>query len=347
MFCRVSQLREKTIKNICRYINRNVCTILNYHSVIDVPLKFEMWTHIPVSLFAEHMSILSNEVNVVSLESVVNGMVRGKLPKNAVAITFDDGYRNNFTRAYPILKQYNIPATIFLTTGYIGTKFLLWPERLAYLIMTTSLDVIDNELIGKYDLSDNAQKKVAYSKLCKLLKQYNSIRVESIIDLIQKQLNVEYIQDDPLYQEWLPLTRDDIRLMEGEGLIDFGGHTVNHSIFSTHSKEEIIREITNCGWDLESYLINNKWYWAHPNGCEGDFNNSHESMLLSNGFKAIFTSIPKYVYREDSVDRINRIAIGNNVTSSELSDIVGKRYYLGRYSGLKKITAAVYGIFGI
>ena len=52
------------------------------------------------------------------------------LPENAIAVTFDDGYRDNYLNAFPILKRYSVPATIFLATGVIGSERSLWHDEI-------------------------------------------------------------------------------------------------------------------------------------------------------------------------------------------------------------------------
>jgi peptidoglycan/xylan/chitin deacetylase (PgdA/CDA1 family) len=72
--------------------------------------------------FEKQMQYLSKVYNPISLEKMAQHIQNGtSLPSKAIAVTFDDGYQDNYENAYPILKKYNIPATFFLTTGFIGT----------------------------------------------------------------------------------------------------------------------------------------------------------------------------------------------------------------------------------
>lgn len=321
---------------IHKFISRNLGTILIYHSIVDIPLEFDMWTHMHVSLFEEHMQLLARETNVVPLEEMVNGIKKGRLPQNAVAVTFDDGFGNNYTRAYPILKKYNIPATIFLSTAYIGTKELFWPERLSYIMSRTKADIITNNDIGEYQISDGVQKRNYYNKISELFKQYNNNKIDSMLDSLQEQLRVEFDQEDLLYQEWLPLSWDEARQMEKESLISFGGHTNTHAILSTNSDEEIRAEIQLCKLAIENNLLNGTRYWAHPNGHLGDFYEKHELMLEQSGYEAIFTSIPQYINEKTPLERTARIGIGSNVSSDQLRTIICKRSCLDQFHGLAK-----------
>jgi len=94
--------------------------IICYHCVKD-----EAFPHLrpaKVTDFENQMQYLSKVYNPISLERMAQYIQNcTSLPSKAIAVTFDDGYRDNYENAYPILKKYHIPATVFLTTGFIGT----------------------------------------------------------------------------------------------------------------------------------------------------------------------------------------------------------------------------------
>lgn len=95
-----------------------------YHSVSD---SFESDLSVTVRQFEQQMVYLSENFNVISLEKAVEYIKNGDIPeKNSIVITFDDGYKDNYCNAYPILKKLKLPATIFLLVSYIGTSSK-WP----------------------------------------------------------------------------------------------------------------------------------------------------------------------------------------------------------------------------
>jgi len=101
-----------------------------YHS-IDYTSDKTIRMVISPDIFAEQMKYLhDNKYNVVPLEKAVSYIKdRKRPPAKMLAITFDDGYENNYKYVYPVLKRYNIPATIFIITDMVGTEgFLSWDE---------------------------------------------------------------------------------------------------------------------------------------------------------------------------------------------------------------------------
>ena len=103
--------------------------ILCYHRIADHPKSY---TVLPVAEFEAQMAHLkTHDYNVVPLTEIVDALQYGeKLPPKTVALTFDDGFKDNYTVAYPILKEYNYPATLFIYPQYIsnGGAALSWEQ---------------------------------------------------------------------------------------------------------------------------------------------------------------------------------------------------------------------------
>jgi peptidoglycan/xylan/chitin deacetylase (PgdA/CDA1 family) len=103
--------------------------ILMYHRVAEVDL--DPWgLCVTPQYFAEHLSVLQKYAHPISLQQLTQAHRKGKIPHRAVAITFDDGYADNLYNAKPLLERYNIPATVFVATGQIGSQREFWWDEL-------------------------------------------------------------------------------------------------------------------------------------------------------------------------------------------------------------------------
>src|SRR5262245_54886386 len=102
--------------------------ILGYHKVS--PDQHPFFEPLHPDTFEQQMRFLKSCYTVLSLAELVSRSMRGDVPERAVAITFDDGYRDNYEYAFPILKKYQFPATIFVATGAIGTRELIWHDQI-------------------------------------------------------------------------------------------------------------------------------------------------------------------------------------------------------------------------
>src|SRR2546425_2450989 len=102
--------------------------VLAYHKVSYDPHPF--FESVPPDVFEQQMQFPSRCYRVMPLEELMERNRIGDVPPRAVAITFDDGYRDNYEFAFPILKRYRLPATIFVTTGAIDNSDVLWHDRI-------------------------------------------------------------------------------------------------------------------------------------------------------------------------------------------------------------------------
>ncbi|MBU0759893.1 MAG: polysaccharide deacetylase family protein [Candidatus Omnitrophica bacterium] len=105
-----------------------VVPIIMYHKVDDTADVSKL-SVCPRSFESQIHFLKAHNYNAVKLEDVPDLMEKGPLPRKTIAITFDDGYENNYTCAYPVLKKYGIPATIFIVPALVGTEgYLTWDQ---------------------------------------------------------------------------------------------------------------------------------------------------------------------------------------------------------------------------
>ena len=136
------------IYNITLGNTRSQVKIIMYHRV---GANNEIWSvdAVDSSDFEKQIRYLIKTHKIISLEELTKILIEKKsLQKRTAVITFDDGYKDNYINAYPILKKYNIPATIFLTTGHINSDKFFWWDRLGYILLNTKLKKINLEGFG-------------------------------------------------------------------------------------------------------------------------------------------------------------------------------------------------------
>jgi peptidoglycan/xylan/chitin deacetylase (PgdA/CDA1 family) len=160
----------------------NTANILMYHSVADNDIFF---TINPTDFEKQMLYLHTNNYNVVSLENFLNGFKDGFFKKDTVVITFDDGYADNFSNAFPILKKYNFPATIFLTTGRIGKNYEVRGVPLDYLNWSQIKEMYNSGLV------DFEPHTVNHLKLNSLDKSKQHEEIVESKKMIEKNLNKE------------------------------------------------------------------------------------------------------------------------------------------------------------
>lgn len=109
--------------------------IIPYHMIVDEPNGFYPGTS--TRDFEKQIDHLAKNYKIISLDEIVHRIKNRRPLRRCVAITFDDGFRDNYEKAYPILKKYNVPATIFLLTGCIQNGEAPWFIRFRHVFMKT------------------------------------------------------------------------------------------------------------------------------------------------------------------------------------------------------------------
>src|SRR3712207_6612027 len=131
----IGSLRRNSRRDRSRPEQRSL--ILLYHRVAE--LNSDPWSlAVTPSHFAEHLKILRQQACPIRLQQLSQALSDGKLPDRSVVVTFDDGYADNLYNAKPLLERYGIPATVFLTTGYIGAEHGFWWDELGRLLLHSS-----------------------------------------------------------------------------------------------------------------------------------------------------------------------------------------------------------------
>ena len=160
--------------------------ILSFHKVVNSPY-FRHHMTVSSGVFSELLDYLQKTVDIVPLDDLLDiNKVANRSSRLKVVLTFDDGYYDNFTLAFPELKKRGIPATIFLSSGYIDTDKLLW------------WDMVDLA-ISSYDLLDKNIKDELDALVLELLNEYN-ISCSSYDDHLKNKV-VNSIKKPPYFDK--------------------------------------------------------------------------------------------------------------------------------------------------
>jgi peptidoglycan/xylan/chitin deacetylase (PgdA/CDA1 family) len=241
--------------------------ILGYHKVS--PEAHPFFPPLRPEIFEQQMQLLKNCYKVIGLQELVARAARGDVPERAVAITFDDGYRDNYDYAFPILKKYRFPATVFVATGAIGTGDLIWHDRAfdAFRFATVSRARLEDSVVPELVLdTDEAREKSLQVALARAKRLYGDTR-QRFIDDIEQKLRPSLPGDSQKRM----LNWEQVTEMHAGG-IEFGSHTVSHTILSCISRPDMIRELRDSKDELSGRLRTPVVSFAYPNGKNTDFN---------------------------------------------------------------------------
>jgi peptidoglycan/xylan/chitin deacetylase (PgdA/CDA1 family) len=188
------------------------------------------------------------------------------LPPGLAAITIDDGYRDAYEIAFPILQQYGAHATLFVVTDFLDRKTWLWTDKLRFLTAqtrATRLEITINDCPLRLQLSGPASRFEAATLVNSHLKRLPDEAKDKAIKHIASSLRVE-IPDSPT-RDYDSITWEQAREMDGAG-IEIGSHTVTHPILTGVNDERLEAELRESRSKLEARLDRKVELFCYPNG---------------------------------------------------------------------------------
>lgn len=279
--------------------------------------------------FRLHLNILKEYFTIVNLSDWIQLKEEGKaLPARACAITFDDGWADNYEYAFPVLKELNIPATIFLVSDMISTKKMFWPERLARLIVTISKNYPQHwnhpELAwlqnnkANYRFSKNAPSREELSVLIADAKNYSDNDIHNRISQIETALQLDSEEHQASLLNW-----QQISTMIDSNLIEIGSHTCHHVRLNNNASDQKLNdEIVSSKATIEQNIGKNIKTFCFPNG---DFCPQALELVEKNYLAAVSTQ-SGWHNTSGSNHLIKRIGIHQDITNDRTS-------FLARISG--------------
>jgi len=246
---------------------------------------------VPVEDFERQMRYLAKNHNVISLEELARALNDGgRIPPNAVVITFDDGYEDNYVYAYLILHRYNIPATIFVIAGYVGSGRILWWDKLREVIDRANPEAFRNidlpegiypqpirQELFRLKLSTQEDKKSAYRKLTSLMKNFDPERCNLMVDDLAWRIGCR-MEDLP--SKYSLLSWGQVNEMMEDG-ISIGSHTVTHPDLTVCPYERLKEEIKASKRLIEEKIGEPVNLLAYPSG---QFNDLAKQITIKSGY---------------------------------------------------------------
>ncbi len=221
-----------------RHSNIPQLLLLMYHRILptdDERAKFEEPGMIVTpETFRLNLDAVSEYFEFVKLSEWFENKRKGRpLPAKACAITFDDGWLDNYEFAFPILREINIPATIFLVSDMIGSNKQFWPERLARTITaiaanhpkqwTHSSLVWLRSAVTDYKFTNTAPTTEEISQLIAYAKQLPDQEIHARLNLIESELGLNEQSQNASLLNWTQIIE-----MTKSGIIETGSHTCHH-----------------------------------------------------------------------------------------------------------------------
>ena len=267
--------------------------ILMYHGIVEKGAQ----------ALSAQLHFLARHFKVVSLETMVNGLANGAVPKaTEIVLTFDDGLRNNRTVAYPILSELQIPATFFVCPEMVEKEVWLWNHEMRCRLKTLSAPVLNHLRIALLAPGNSAEEIVEWMKTLPLQQRREA---EAVI----QQATADFRPTPAQHAAFDMMNWDDLLSLDTR-LITVGSHTMSHPILTTLSTQEIEAELVESRRCLEQRLQRPADFFCYPNGSY----DKRVYEVAKRTYRAAVTTESGVVNQKESLDlhRLPRIPSADN-----------------------------------
>jgi len=265
--------------------------IFMFHSIVSRPLGIQHYCFLEEGLFKQQLELIKHNFRVLPLSEATRKMQAGEITEPTAVITFDDGFLDNYTIVFPELKRLNIPATVFVSTGFTDSDQTPWFCRILRACSETTMNGLHWNGTH-HDLSGETAKSNTAAALMAELKHLAQDLLESATDDVERLLGFEARRPVDSGSPYRMLTSRAIKEMAESGLVEFGGHTHSHAILSRLSSSEQQREIRSSLDALSAILGRPCTVFAYPNGLASDYDTESVGSLLQAGVTIALTTVP-------------------------------------------------------
>lgn len=320
-----------------RVVLRRKAVVLMYHRVLTDEQRRRTGSHpgIVVSreTFACHMRLLKRRFAVMSFDEFAHRLeCRVPFPDSACLITFDDGWCDNFENGLSILREYSLPALIFLPVNFIGRRRLFWREALTHLLALAVAEARRNperrprltDLLRPAHLDDvlgidSGEPLSVVASAINARASLGPSAMERLVSQLSVELGVgmEQLDTPDGFMNW-----DQVRAMAREG-IAFGSHGADHLLLTDVTPEQAQQEIELSRNVLGATFRDAIPVFGYPNG---NWNQDIARRIETAGYRFAFTTKPGFVTCDDDRFTLRRFNIHEMATASTpmfLARIVG------------------------
>jgi len=308
---------------ILRYLNKEHVIILMYHGFFKEaePEGVERYANrwCGIEAFERQAYHLHREYNVISLERLIDHYTQGApIPERAVVVTMDEGYESCYSLAYPVLRRYEMPATIFLSVDFVENQEPLWADRLEYTIWKSQgsrLRVTIGGKSGLYEISDEERKCQSVSQIRSVLWRLPYTEIDVLLHEIESDTGHALCtsSNPPLLQR--PLQAYQLIEMTASGLVAMGSHSLRHPNLVVCSDRELEEEVLESRYRIERRLGKECSLFCYPGGR---FDSRVKQYVKNAGYSCGLATKGRFE-RVGNADRyeLARVGVGRTMSTTD------------------------------
>lgn len=269
--------------------------------------------------FDRHLQFLNERFTVISLKELSAILIDKKdslFEKPVCVITFDDGWKDFYDHAFPLLYKHNLPATVFLPTAYIGSNNKFWTDEFADLLLQkrdvspdVSIDPKSSEIVIQLNkLHGDYENKLEQG--IEILKKLPRVQIIKLLNELSKIWGVSDVVDERDFINW-----SEVEEMKASGLISYGSHTVSHEILTAITEDEVRNELVDSRDELleKGVMDGSCQSFCYPNG---GFTDDITDIVRDSGYHIAVTTKAGWNHIDDNIVALNRVGIHQDMAST-------------------------------
>jgi peptidoglycan/xylan/chitin deacetylase (PgdA/CDA1 family) len=291
----------------------------------------------PKETFEAQIAYLAKNYNILGLTEAISLLRERRLPRRSLALTFDDGYNDNYEHAFPILKGYRIPATFFVVTDAMGGKLRLWWDEVSEAIRCLSNDSragngkhsgFPNRLVPFVErLASGRDSRAVSQELVWCLNDLPLDERSRLLEALMELTNLPSKQRPDLMLTW-----EQVRELYHSGM-QIGSHTRTHAFVDELGEEQLYAEIMGSVQILQQQLGMPTTLFAYPRGRGGE---AVEKFLEEVGIQVAVTTESGYNEPTANCLRLKRLDAGYLCTDGSFDPYVAEAEIHGWFNLLRR-----------
>lgn len=301
--------------------------ILMYHRVttsLEAGYLLQPGMYVRPKTFERHAAYLAESHNVISLDELTKRLSAGEaIPSKTVCLTFDDGWLDNYTNAFPALKKYKLPATIFLATSFIGGNDTLWTDKVAHAldalrkngeVVRFSKDIKDHENMPSLVVSpinrlvDQPSTSAVQQSIQEVISALQRLPAAERMDAVNALIKLAERHVE-LNRQRSFISWDEAREMAANG-VTFGCHTHDHKKLTELDDEEVLNQVHLSQQKIMSQELKPSKVFCYP---EGAWNTKSQKLLAGEGWKYAL-GVGKHANLSTEPKLLPRVGIHDDIT---------------------------------
>jgi len=306
--------------------------VLLYHRVTDLESDPQLLAVSPTN-FAAHLEIIRDNCRPLVLQELGAAITQKRIPHRGVVVTFDDGYADNLTIAKPLMERFQVPGTVFVSSGALDKAWPFWWDELAWLLLgrddlpaslVTHLggNTVEWKLLNPgwpttgsgseaswsvLSPTDPTPAHTVYRELCICIRPLDTQDRAIVLASIRQQLGTPRLSAT----DCRALTSSELLELAKGGLVEIGAHTVNHVLLSAMSQARQVEEVAVSKRVLEGILTSSVASFSYPFGGLSDYSTTTVDTVKVSGFSCCCSNFEGIVTKASDRYQIPRFLVRN------------------------------------